>query len=277
MVSVRSIAIASLLVGLALGGCQKQDEQTQKKLDHLISKVEGLEKKIAAGGGPRAGGPGQPGQMPDRKRPDAAAVYSLDVSGAPAKGPADAKVTIVKGFEFACPYCLRVRETMDQLLKDYEGKIRLVEMQYVVHPQTATLPAQATCAAHNQGKYFEYEDILWKKGFPNVLGGGYSEENLLKYAEEAKLNVDKFKADLNSDACKKKVQSEQARLAAIGTTGTPAFYINGRFLSGARPIDQFKALIDEELKKADEAINGGKATAANYYQKMVVEAGKKAL
>lgn len=279
MLSVRSIAAvaAVALLGLGVAGCQKQDEQTQKKLDYLISKVDGLEKKIGQGG-PRAGAAGQPGQqMPDRKRPDPAAVYALDIAGAPSKGPADAKVTIVKGFEFACPYCLRVRETIDQLMKDYEGKIRVVEMQYVVHPQSATLPAQAVCAAQNQGKYWEYADILWTKGFPAVQSGGYSEENLAKYAEELKLDVAKFKADLQSEACKKKVQSEQARLAAVGTTGTPAFYINGRFLSGARPIDQFKTLIDEELKKADEAIAGGKATAGTYYQKTVVEGGKKAL
>ena len=69
---------------------------------------------------------------------------------------------------------------------------------------------------------------------------------------------------------------DQAELAKVGTTGTPAFYINGRFLSGARPIEQFKAIIDEELKKADERIKAG-TPAEKYYDEWVIGKGKKSL
>jgi predicted DsbA family dithiol-disulfide isomerase len=96
-------------------------------------------------------------------------------------------------------------------------------------------------------------------------------------AKELGLDVNKFKADMNGDACKKEVQTDQAQLAAVGTRGTPAFYINGRFLSGAQPIDRFKSIIDEELNKANERIKKGEATVDNYYAKFVVQAGKKKL
>jgi hypothetical protein len=92
--------LASLLVVGALG-CRREDEETQKKLDYLIGKVDALDKKVAAGGGrPVAGGPQQ--QMPPQRRgPDPMAVYAVDITGAHVEGPANAKVTIIEAFEFA--------------------------------------------------------------------------------------------------------------------------------------------------------------------------------
>jgi protein-disulfide isomerase len=266
-----------LMVGvvLALGGCNRQDEQTQKKLDLLLTKMDGLEKKVAAGGGRQvAGQPGQAGaaQQP-RRGPDPAAVYGVDITGDPFVGPADAKVTIIKASDYACPFCQRSEPTLEQLLKDYPGKVRVVYKDYVVHPQTATVPALAACAAAKQGKFAEYNKALWEKAFGKDTG----EANIIAIATELKLNIDKFKTDMNSDECKKTLADDQRVLSAVGVTGTPAFFINGRFLSGARPIEQFKALVDEELTKADAAIGKGGVTAANYYDKQVFQAGKKSL
>ena len=130
-----------------------------------------------------------------------------------------------------------------------------------MHPQVATLPAQAACAANLQGKFMTMTDLIWEKAYK--ANRNFAAENLDALAKEAGLNMDKYKADLAGE-CPKIVQQEQASLAAVGVRGTPAFYINGRFLSGARPIDQFKTLIDEELKKAEDAIAAGKATAGTY-------------
>lgn len=160
-------------------------------------------------------------------------------------------------------------------MKDYKGDVKVVYKHYVVHPQIATKPALAACAAHKQGKFAEMEKLLWEKGYK--AGRNYSDENIEKIAKEAGLDMKKFKADMNSDACKKYIQKDQAELARVGARGTPAFFINGRFLSGAQPIDRFKAIIDEELKKANERIKKGEATVENYYQKFVLEKGKKSL
>jgi protein-disulfide isomerase len=244
------------------GSC---NEETQKKLDYLISKVEGLEKRVAK----------SPPTTADHRRPDPLAVYSIDLTGAAITGPPTAPVTIVMAYEFACPYCYRVQETLAQLLSQYPGQIRIARMSYVVHPTMATLPAQAACAAQLQGSYEAYARMLWSKGFPNVQSGGYSEENLLADAKEVHLDLPRFKKDMAGEACKAQLAEQQRRLAAAGVTGTPAFYINGRFLSGARPIDQFKTLIDEELKKASDRIGKDGITAANYYDKVVLEGGVK--
>jgi predicted DsbA family dithiol-disulfide isomerase len=147
-------------------------------------------------------------------------------------------------------------------------------MNYVVHPDRASIPAWAACAAHKQGKFFEMEKLIWEKGFAKQDLG---EPNMINLAKEVGLNMDKFNADMKGDACKQKVANDQKIMSAVGVSGTPAFYINGRFLSGARPIEQFKALVDEELKKANDAIGRGEATPENYYQKMIVEKGKKSL
>jgi protein-disulfide isomerase len=264
-----------LMVGivLALGGCNRQDEQTQKKLDLVISKLETLEKKVNSGAVGRPAGqmPGQ-AQQP-RRGPDPATVYGVDITGDPFVGPADAKVTIVKASDYACPFCQRSEPTLEQLLKDYSGKVRVVYKDYIVHPATATVPAYAACAANEQGKFADFNKALWEKAF----GKDTSETMMTTIATDLKLNMDKFKADMASDKCKKAVADDQRVLSAVGVSGTPAFFINGRYLSGARPIEQFKVLVDEELKKADDAIGKNGVTAANYYEKAVFGPGKKAL
>jgi protein-disulfide isomerase len=140
----------------------------------------------------------------------------------------------------------------------------------VLNPR-GEVPAQATCAADKQGKFHDMYNAIWDKA-----RGDLGEENMVKLAKEIGLNTSKFQADMKGD-CQKVVREDQQEMARVGVSGTPAFYINGRFLSGARPIEQFKALIDEELKKANERVGKEGTTAANYYQKWVVEKGKKTM
>jgi predicted DsbA family dithiol-disulfide isomerase len=151
----------------------------------------------------------------------------------------------------------------------------VVWKHYVVHPQTATAPALATCAAQKQGKFWELEAAIWEKGWANGRMSDISEEAIVKYAADIGLNVDKLKADMQGSDCREQIQKDQAMLAQVGVRGTPAFFINGRYLSGAQPIDRFKAIIDEELKKADEAIKAGKKPEEIYSS--IVASGKKSV
>jgi protein-disulfide isomerase len=248
-----------------VAACQPvADDSVSKKLDEINKKLDALDKKVAAG--PQRPMPQQPAG------PDPNTVYSVAIDGAPFKGPKHAKVTIVEAFEFACPFCERVNATMKELQKQYGDDLKIVAKQYVVHPQTATLPAQAVCAAHKQGKYGEMEEQIWEKGFK--ANRNFAEDNLVSMAKTIGLNMDKFKADLNGEECKKQVQTDQAQMAQVGVRGTPAFYINGRYLSGAQPIENFKKIIDEELKKANDAIGKG-MKLEDYYTEVVVKAGKK--
>jgi protein-disulfide isomerase len=267
-----SLIVSALVLSIGAAGCQQDTKNTDRKLDELAKAVAALDAKVTAMGGAGAGRPGQqPGQQRQQPpKPDPKDVFSVPVDRDPSDGPVDALVTIVKGYEYACPYCEKVRPTLDQLKKDYGDKIRIVPKQYVVHPDAATLPALAFCASHKQGKAKEYDNLLWEKAYG---ARKFDQANMEALATELKLDLAKFKADMAGE-CGKYIQDDQAELRAVGQTGTPAFYINGRFLSGAQPLPAFKAVIDEEIKKAEERIAQGTAKAS-YYKTWVVEKGLK--
>lgn len=149
--------------------------------------------------------------------------------------------------------------------------MKVVYRHYVVHPQTATDPALATCAAHLQGKFEKMEELVWEKAYK--AGRDLSEKKMLELAQEAGLDMNKFKADMKG-SCTQKVREDQAVLASFGARGTPAFFINGRFLSGARPFASFKEVIDDELAKANKRIAQG-TPVEKYYDTWVLEKGLK--
>jgi protein-disulfide isomerase len=237
------------------------------KLDDIVARLDKLEKDLQAR---PAAGRGMPQRQ--RNEPDPTKVYAVPVEGSPSKGPEHAKITLVEAFEFACPFCERVNPTIEQLQKDYGNDLKVVYKSFIVHPDVATIPAQAACAAHKQGKYGEMAHLIWEKGFK--AGRDLSRGNMDKLAAEAGLDMKRFAADVDGEACKSAVQQEHSQMATVGVRGTPAFYINGRYLSGAQPIDNFKRIIDEELKKANERVAQG-TKVEDYYKKFVVEQGLK--
>ena len=102
---------------------------------------------------------------------------------------------------------------------------------------------EAAEAANQQGKFWEMHDKIFSDQ------RGMSEAKYLQYAGEIGLDVEKFKKDLKSPAVQKRIKVDTAQASKLGVTGTPAFFVNGRFLSGAQPFDSFKRLIDEMLAK----------------------------
>ena len=98
-------------------------------------------------------------------------------------------------------------------------------------------------AAHRQGKFWEMHDRI----FANQRQ--LSPEKYLEYAQEIGLDLDKFKRDSTSPEVKKRVDDDARQAASLGVTGTPGFFVNGRFLSGAKPFAAFKTVLDEELAR----------------------------
>ena len=96
----------------------------------------------------------------------------MDVDGDGFDGPADAKVTLVKAYDYACPYCEKVRPTMAELRQKYGNDLRVVSKQMVVHPNNAMAGALAFCAANKQGKAKEIDNLIWDKGFKQRQLGG---------------------------------------------------------------------------------------------------------
>ena len=104
--------------------------------------------------------------------------------------------------------------------------------------------AEASEAAGLQGKFWEMHDKIFAEQ------RAMSDSKYLEYAEGLGLDMVKFKADLKSPAVQQRISQDKAEAAKLGVTGTPGFFINGRFLSGAKPFASFKAVIDKELGKS---------------------------
>jgi protein-disulfide isomerase len=198
-----------------------------------------LDDAIRAGGGapgrPRAEGPGMP---------DPGERYSVDVGSAPIRGEKNAKLTIVEFSDFQCPFCNRVNPTLLQLLQAYPDKVRIAfkHMPLGMHVDAPAAHAAAE-AAHRQGKFWEMHDKI----FANQRE--LKPEKFREYAKEIGLDLVKFEQDLASPDVKKRIDADSQEAEKLGVSGTPAFFINGRYLSGAQPFESFKKMIDEELAK----------------------------
>jgi protein-disulfide isomerase len=213
--------------------------------------------------------------------PDADATYAVPIGKAdPVQGPADAKVTIVEGFEFLCPFCYKANPTVDEILAKYPNDVRLVSKYLIIHGPPAIKPGMLACAAAKQGKFKEMKAALWSTLFKEVDGRPapaiekVDDEIVAKLAKDTATDLDKLKADMEGPACHAWITDSQEVMSPLGATSTPAFFINGRFLGGALPFDQFDAVIKEELGKADEKIKGGVAQA-DYYDKEILAKGQK--
>ena len=206
-------------------------------------------------------------QRPQPGQPDANTVYKAMIGDAPVKG-ADAKhakVTIVEFSDFQCPFCSRVEPTVDQVMQNFGKDVRVAFKQLPLpFHQNAHLAAEASLAAKAQGKFWEMHDILFKNQ------QALTRPDLEKYAQQIGLNVDKFKADLDSGKWKQKVDAELAEGNKIGANGTPSFFINGKSFVGAQPYDAFKAKIEEAMKEADGKVHGG--NYAKYYDDLMKSA-----
>jgi protein-disulfide isomerase len=185
---------------------------------------------------------------------------------APRKGARFPKVTIVEFSDFQCPFCSRVVPTLNEIMTKY-GKdvaIAFVNQPLGFHPN-ARPAAKAFLAANRQGKAWEMHD----KMFANQQA--LSQADFDKYAQELKLNLPRFKKDMEDPAIEKMIADDQSLASSVGADGTPMFFINGRELSGAQPISAFTAIIDEEIKKADQLLKQG-TKPADLYDKLVAQA-----
>ena len=160
------------------------------------------------------------------------------------RGPADAPITIVEFADYECGFCSRVLGTMDDIMKKYPGKVRIVFRDFPLnfHPN-ATLAAVAARCAGAQGKFWEMHGRL----FDNQ--SALNRENFTKWAAELKLEEKSFAACLDNPAISAAVQADLEDGSAVGVSGTPAFFINGVSLSGAQPLEAFVPIIDRELSR----------------------------
>lgn len=203
--------------------------------------------------------PQQPAQQQEE-------IYKVPVENSWIRGPQYAPVTIIIFSDFQCPFCKRVEETLSQLMKEYKDKIRIIWKHNPLpfHPNARIL-AEASEAAGAQGKFWEYHDILFENQDKTREGDQEKLKQLLvDFATKLNLNVEQFKQDLESHKYMAKVDNDYQLAQKFGVRGTPYFFINGRLLRGAQPIDQFRNIINEELNRAQSHLNKGIPLARVY-------------
>lgn len=200
--------------------------------DALQASANKGEAKMLAGSAPTPGKPEAP------KAP-----VKITVGSAPSKGPANAKVTIVTYTDFECPFCSRFATNLDEAIKG-NPNVRIVLKQFPLpFHKNADLAAQASLAAHAQGKFWEMHDKI----FANAKA--LTRADLEGYATETGLNMAKFKEALDKGTFAQQVKDEMAEGQKIGVQGTPSWFVNGVFQSGALPPDAIKAKIAEYMDK----------------------------
>ena len=162
----------------------------------------------------------------------------------PVKGPSTAPIQIVEYSDFQCPYCSRVNPTLDQVKETYGDRVAVAFRNFPL-PMHKEAPraGEASYCAQDQGKFWEYHDVL----FQNQRA--QKDEDLKKYASEVGLDQAKFDECLASNKYADRVEADKKSGEAVGVSGTPAFFVNGVFINGARPFEAFAEVIDDELKR----------------------------
>jgi len=183
---------------------------------------------------------------PEAAAPPEASTERVQVAtdGAPSLGPADARVTIVEFTDYQCPFCEKALSTVHSLAAMYPKDVRVVLKNFPIptHRQ-ARLAAEAALAAGEQGKYWEMHDLLFAN--QDTLNRPALED----YAQKLGLDVPRFRAALDDGRHRPQVDRDIDDATALGIKGVPSFVINGRLVIGARPLDDFKQIVEEELAR----------------------------
>ncbi len=168
----------------------------------------------------------------------------VPIGSSPSKGPDNAPITLVEFSDFQCPYCARSAPTLKTLEKKYEGKIRFVFKHFPltgIH-NLAIGASKASMAAGEQGKFWEYHDMLMARQGEWGRSGG--NELFDKYASSFGLDMDKFASSLKSPDYGKQINQDIALGRKVGVKSTPTFFVNGVMVRGARSVDYFSRVID---------------------------------
>jgi protein-disulfide isomerase len=165
----------------------------------------------------------------------------VSAAGAPVRGNVDAPVTIVEYADYECPYCQQIQPALDKLETEYKGKIAFIykDVPLPMHAN-AQKASEATHCAGVQGKYWEFHDVLAQSKRLDLA-------SLKQNARDLKLDTGSFDKCLDSGETAAVVKTHVEEAQALGLQGTPSFFINGRFFSGALTYEKLREIVDEEI------------------------------
>ncbi len=168
----------------------------------------------------------------------------LNTAGAPFKGAANARVTIVEFSDFQCPYCAKAAVEAAQVVQKYPTQVKLVFKQFPLEDHSqAALAAEASLAAQAQGKFWQLHDKMYAN-FRSI-----NRTRIFAWATEVGLDVHKLKADLDSHKYAARVKAEEQEGEVAGVEGTPTFFINGKKFNGVFELSAIAPIIAGELKQ----------------------------
>ncbi len=238
-----SIIIATFLGGYSIGTFNDSvSDITNEELKEMISEI-----KTTAP---------QPTQQPTQ--PTAAQLFKVSMDDDPMKGDPDAEVTVIEFSDFQCPFCSRFyTQTLSQLEENYidTGKINFVYRDLPLdnlHPNARPAHIAAECA-DEQGKFWDYHDILFEKQSQwQRLPSAELQTTLSQYASDLGLQTVNFESCLESEDIADEVNRDALAAASLGITGTPSFFIGNEEdgfvkLVGAQPFTAFQSIIDDKL------------------------------
>ncbi len=267
---------ASFINGVFLSGAQPPD----KFIAIIDEQLKAAQAAIAAGTKPekvyaklaaenKAKAP-PPKERDSKPQEDDKTVWKVPVGDSPARGPATALVTVVEWSDFQCPFCTKVVPTMEEVLKTYGDKVRFVWKNNPLPFHNRAEPAaelamEARAQKGDKGFWAAY-DLLFKNQQK------LADEDLLGYAKELGLDVEKVKSAIADKKYGASIAADQELADDLQASGTPHFFINGRRLVGAQPLEKFKAVIDEEIKKAEALLAKGVAAKDLYNE--IIKDGK---
>jgi protein-disulfide isomerase len=233
---------------------EQQAIEQERQLDALRERIERLEEKKR---------PKKPKVRPGS--PDPETVYAVPVAGAHTRGPKDAPVTIVGYMDYQCPFCKRADSTMRALQERYGDDVRFVFKHHPLafHKQARGAAIAAECAAE-QGLFWPAQRVLWDHSRDLSRIGDHFSVALLD------LDRQLWQACVDEERSSSAVDSDRVEALRFGARGTPTFFINGRVLSGAQPLERFAERVDEELR----AVRLSDVAPADYYEEKVLEVGE---
>ena len=170
--------------------------------------------------------------------------FDVNIGEAPAMGPKDAPVTIVEFSDFQCPYCAKAAETVNQIKKKYGKKVRVVFKQFPLpfHSQAKQAASAALCAWEQKPAYFwEMHDAMFADQTK------LNKEALSNTAKKIGVEEKKFQECLSSNKYMSMINQDMEQGKDLGVKSTPTFFINGKLLQGAQPVEAFQEIIEEEL------------------------------
>ena len=172
-------------------------------------------------------------------------------AASPARGPRDAPIVFIEYTDYQCPYCDRVQPTIRALRERYgDSMVHVFKNLPLPMHQQATLAAEASFCAQDQGKFWELHDWL----FANK--NNISRDTMVAQAEALAMDVEAFGACIDARTHQARVQADAAEAGSFGIRGTPGFVVNGRVVTGAQPLEAFIEIMDDELRRAGKPVPG---------------------